>query len=134
MELPATSRFSERLRKGAIAAATVGSLFAANAAAAADASLPSAPRFTQQECRLISIIAVDVAKAMGPEKLSTEFKQSFRNFLGPNLTCDGPTQISTPKGDDIDAYNTIGGLLLQGPKPISLRERGLRAVYKAAAL
>ena len=134
MELPATSRFSERLRKGAIAAAAVGSLFAANAAAAADASLPSAPRFTEQECGLITLIASDVVRTVGKDKLSLEFRTSFMKFIAPDgkkATCTGPTQIATPKGEDIDAYNTIRGLLLQGPKPISLQDRGLRAVYKA---
>lgn len=135
MELPGTSRFVDRLRKGAIATAAIGTLFTANAAAAADASAPS--KFTEQECKVVAAMAGEVVKAVGPEKLSVEFRRSFMGFIAPDgkkATCTGPTQIATPKHEDIAAYNTIGGLLLQGPKPISLRERGLRAVYQAAAL
>lgn len=82
--------------------------------------------FTPEQCKVIAAVAVDVLKALGPETLSGEFKQSFRNFLGPSLTCDGPRDILTPTGPDIDAFNTIRSLLLRGD--ISLREAGLRAV------
>jgi hypothetical protein len=66
---------------------------------------------------------------LDPETVSAEFKQSFRDFLGPNLSCDGPRDIHTPTGPDIDAFNTIRSQLLAGK--ISLRDAGLRAVTSA---
>lgn len=97
-------------------------------------SLP-ARAFTEDECRGISNVAVDVLKAIGPDKVTPQFKKSFRNFLGPNLKCDGPMEIIVLTADDIAVFNTIGDGLASMPKhPISLRERGLRLVRQSAEL
>lgn len=44
------------------------------------------------------------------------------------LTCDGPSNIRTPTGPDIDAFNTIRSVLAAGDAPIDLTGRGLRSV------
>jgi hypothetical protein len=107
----------------------VGSAFSAVLAAGivsvATGSAAAAP-FTPEQCRIISAVAVDVLKAIGPDTVSPEFKQSFRDFLGPRLTCDGPKQIRTPTVADIAAFNTIRSQLLAGD--ISLQAAGLRSV------
>lgn len=88
----------------------------------------TAPSLTRAECRVVSAIAVKVIKAVGRDTLSLEFRQSFRNWLGADLTCDGPREIATPTGADIDAYNTIRTVLASGPDPIDLQAIGLKAV------
>lgn len=90
-----------------------------------------AAAFTDQECKVISLVTRDVVNAVGKDKLSAEFRKSLVNFMAPDgkrLTCSGPTNIATPTGPDSDAYNTIRGILLEGPNPISLQERGLVSV------
>lgn len=86
------------------------------------------PRLTAEQCRIVSAIAVKVVKAVGPDTLSPEFRQSFRDWLGPEIACDGPKEIRTPTPEDVAAFNTIRGTLLQGPAPISLSQMGVRAV------
>jgi hypothetical protein len=108
------------LRKSAIALTTVAAMFAGAAAHAGD--------FTPEQCRSISAVGISVAKAVGPSTLSTEFKQSFRNFLGPDLTCDGPKDILTATPDDVAAFNTIKQVLFAPPAKISLTSAGLRSV------
>jgi hypothetical protein len=113
----------QALRRGAVALAVVGSLFAANAGHAAS--------FTDNECKVIYVTGRDVVQAVGTNTLSTEFRRSLFNFLAPdgkNITCTGPTQIRTPTDHDVAAFNTIRSILLQGPSPISLQERGLVSV------
>jgi len=107
-------------RTGAIALTAAAAMFAGTSAYAGD--------FTQDECRLISSVGTGTARAIGPEKLSQEFKSSFRSFLGPNLTCDGPKDILTPTGIDIDTFNTIKDILYAPPRGISLEKAGLRSV------
>lgn len=90
-----------------------------------------AAAFTDHECKVVYLTAKDVVSAVGKDKLSAEFRTSLVRFLMPDgktLTCAGPTNIATPMGPDIDAYNTIRGILLEGPNPISLQNRGLVAV------
>jgi hypothetical protein len=86
----------------------------------------TAAPFTPEQCKIISAVAVDVLKAIGPDTVSAEFKQSFRDFLGSGLTCNGPKEIETPTANDIGAFNTIRSVLLNAG--ISLQEGGLRAV------
>ena len=89
------------------------------------AGLPS-----EKECAIIAAVAVKTLRAIGAETLSPEFKQSFRDWLGPDLRCDGPRDIATPTVDDVAIFNTIAGVLLQGDDPISLRKFGVRAVVR----
>lgn len=119
----AFSNGKQALRRGAIALAAGAALFGANAAQAAS--------FTDKECRIISAVARDVVRTLGKEKLSSQFRESLINFMAPDgktLTCDGPTQIRTPTGPDVDAFNTIRTILLAGDNPISLQKRGLVSV------
>lgn len=88
--------------------------------------------FTHDQCRAIAAVASDVVKTIGKEKLSVEFRQSFINFLGAKLTCDGPKDILTPTGEDIDTFNTIMTFLEGGSKPIYLQRAGLRSVDPAS--
>lgn len=92
----------------------------------------AAPPLTQAECRIVSAIAVEVIKAVGRDTLSVEFRQSFRNWLGADLTCDGPREIATPTTNDIAAYNTIRTVLASGEDPIDLQAIGLKAVPYSA--
>jgi hypothetical protein len=114
----AFSNGKQALRRGAFALATVAAMLGASGAQAAN--------FTDHECSQISVAAGQVVQALGPKTLSEDFRRSFLLFMAPDgktLTCTGPTQIATPTGKDIDAYNTIRLLL-----PFSLQERGVRAV------
>lgn len=94
-----------------------------------------AAAFTEQECKVIAGVTSEVVRAVGKDKLSREFRLSMARFIGPDgkrATCDGPTNIATPTVDDSAAYNTIRGILLEGPNPISLQERGLVSVASLA--
>ncbi len=85
--------------------------------------------FTKVECKGIALVASEVVKAIGANKLSLEFRQSFVNWVRPPaFTCDGPKDILTPRGDDIDTFNVIRRVLLAGKNPISLQKAGLRSV------
>jgi hypothetical protein len=113
----------QALRRGAFALAAVASLAAATPGQAAS--------FTEHECKVISGVARQVVTALGPNSLSVDFRRSLLGFIAPDgkrSTCTGPTQIRTPTDPDIAAFNTIRGILLQGPSPISLQERGLVSV------
>lgn len=120
----AFSSGKQALRRGAFVLATTATLFGANAAQAAS--------FTEQECKIIGTVAIDVVKSVNASNpVSQEFWTSFMRFLAPDgkrATCDGPTQIRTPTGPDVDAFNTIRTFLLAGPNPISLQKRGLVSV------
>lgn len=119
----AFSNGKQALRKGAFALATVATLLAANGAQAAD--------FTREECGLISVTTRQVVQSLGANTLSREFRSSLASFMVPDgrtLTCTGPTQIATPTGPDIDAYNTITGLL-----PFDVSRRGVRAVAELSS-
>src|SRR5262245_56912839 len=100
------------------------------------ASLPSggaqAGDFTHDQCRLIAAVATDVMKALGPTTLSVDFRQSLVRFVAPQgkFTCDGPKDILTPTGPDVDAFNTIKDVLFAPPRRISLEQAGLRSVPK----
>lgn len=121
--IAAFSSSKQALRRGAFALAAVASLAAATPGQAAS--------FTEHECKVIYAVSRDVVKAVGTGTLSTDFRRSLFSFMAPDgktITCAGPTQIRTPTGPDIDAFNTIRGILLQGPSPISLQERGLVSV------
>jgi hypothetical protein len=97
-------------------------------ASIATTSQANAGDFTKEECAGVMAVALEVVKAAGKDTLSVEFRQSFRNWLGPNVTCDGPKDILTPTDRDIAAYNTIRTGLLLASKPISLEKAGLRSV------
>lgn len=73
------------------------------------------------------MVSTNVIKAVGRDTLSVEFRQSLRDWLG-DLTCDGPTDIHTPTGPDIAAFNTIRSVVASGDDPIDLTGRGLRSV------
>ncbi len=120
----AGAKQSFRRKVAAAGMAVLATLFVANATQAAS--------FTPHECKVIAGVAGKVVRELGKDTLSLEFRQSFRNFLDANVTCTGPTNIATPKGPDIDAFNVIGGILLHGETPISLSARGVRAVATLA--
>jgi hypothetical protein len=107
-------------RKGALALTAAAAMFAGTSAHAGD--------FTSEQCKIISHISVDAAKAIGPEKLSKEFKTSWRGFLGANLTCDGPKDIFTPTVDDIAFFNSVKEVLYAPPLKLNLDKAGLRSV------
>lgn len=120
----AFSNGKKALRRGAFALATI-------AAMAASTGVQAAGSFTEHECKVISLVTRDVVKAVGVDTLSTDFRRSLASFMAPDgnkLTCDGPTRITTPTGPDVDAFNTIRTILLAGPNPISLQNRGLVSV------
>jgi hypothetical protein len=87
---------------------------------------------TTDECKVVAAVAGKVVKAIGRDTLSLEFRQSFRNWLGAELTCDGPTDILTPTVNDVAAFNTIRTVLVAGDHPLSLQDAGLRAVVDPA--
>ncbi len=120
----AGAKQSFRRKVAAAGMAVLATLFAANATQAA--------QFTPEECRVVAGIGGQVVRALGKETLSADFRQSFVNFLGPNIACDGPTNIVTRTGPDIDAFNTIRIMLLQTNRPISLQDRGIRSVASLA--
>lgn len=107
----------------------VGWMAAGAALLGAAAPRPAqAADFTEKECKVVAGVTSEVVRAVGKDTLSREFWLSMARFIAPDgkrATCDGTTNITTPMGPDIDAYNTIRGILLQGPNPISLQERGL---------
>lgn len=111
------------LRRGAFGAAMAASLFAANAAQASN--------FSPDECNAIYAVSREVVTTLGKDTLSVDFRQSLVNFLG-RKTCDGPTDIVTPTGADVAAFNTIRTLLAAGSSPIDLQARGLRSVASLA--
>jgi hypothetical protein len=124
-----TANFSKakgafRRRAAALGIAAIATLFAANATQAAN--------FTPHECKVIAGVAGKVVRELGKDTLSLQFRQSFRNFIDANATCTGPTNIATPKGPDIDAFNVMRGILASGEKPIDLYARGVRAVATLA--
>jgi hypothetical protein len=114
-------------RRAAIGIAAAAAIFANSAARAGD--------FTHDQCRLISTVAADVMKGLGSNTLSVDFRQSLIRFIVPNgkLTCDGPKEIVTPTGADIDAFNTIKDVLYAPPQRISLEQAGLRSVPRTSA-
>jgi hypothetical protein len=82
--------------------------------------------FTPQECQLIAGTSVYVVRDLGnKDRLSPEFKQSFRNFLGANLTCDGPREIAWRTREDAATFNDIASQLMRKATRISLREAGV---------
>lgn len=136
MEVTGTNNFAGKLRRGgiAVAAATAmaaSTLFGVNAAQASEAS-----KFTDHECKVIYLTTKEVVKVLGVETLSKDFRQSIANFMVPDgktLTCTGPTDIATPRGDDVDAFNTIQDILAASKdNPILLQDRGIRSVASLA--
>lgn len=112
-------------RKTALGLTAAAAMFAGTAAHAGD--------FSAEDCKFIAHVGVTAAKVAGPEKLSVEFKTSFRNYLGANLTCDGPKNILTPTGEDVATFNTIRQVLLAPPRSISLEKAGVRAIDPRSA-
>lgn len=104
------------------------------AAAAAMTTGASAADFTQKQCLGISETATEVVKTVGAKTLSREFRQSFVNWLGADLRCDGPKDIIIVTHNDSATYATIREALLRGSKPISLQKAGLRVVVKPAEI
>lgn len=102
------------------------------AAAAAMVTSASAADFTQAQCKGITGTAMEVVRTVGKDTLSQEFRQSFRNWLGADLHCDGPKDIIIVTHNDSIAYGAIRSALLTGSKPISLQKAGLRVVVKPA--
>jgi len=121
-----TTSFAMKLAAGAVAATTaVGAAFPAAAQSA----------FTKDECGLINETAAAAVRAIGVERLSLDFRQSFRNWLGPNITCDGPREIVIRTGTDADLMNTIRMVLSGSRLKMDLVQRaGLRFVRPTAGL
>jgi hypothetical protein len=91
--------------------------------------------FTPTECQLISHTAVYVIRDLGnKDRLSPEFKQSFRNFLGANLTCDGSREIAWRSQEDAATFNTIAGQLMRKATQIDLRRAGVNVAPSPVAL
>jgi hypothetical protein len=100
--------------------------------AAFAAFLPaSASALSYEQCRTVAATAAEVVKVARKEKLSAAFRESLAKYVAPEgtIACTGPKEIRTPTGADIDAYNTIRGLLLHSN--ISLQDEGLRAIVGA---
>lgn len=115
----AFSNGKQALRRGAFALATVAAMVGATTGA-------QAGQFTREECGLILETSRTVMRSLGADTLSTDFRRSLLTFISPDgktLSCTGPAQIVTPTGRDIDAFNTIGGLL-----PFDIQARGVRQV------
>lgn len=105
--------------------------------AALTTPLPSQQPFTRDECAGIAVTVVQVVRVASERKagVSNDFRQSMRNWLGPNVTCDGPRDIVIKTGEDADAFNTIRATLGAASRPIDLVARGgLRAIGPTAAL
>jgi hypothetical protein len=82
--------------------------------------------FTPQECQDISGTGVYIVRHLGnKDRLSPEFKQSWRDFLGANLDCTGPREIVWRTREDAATFNGIAGQLLLPPTRISLRGAGV---------
>lgn len=95
---------------------------------AAVTSPVQAGNFSQKECKGIGGIAVAVVRHIGADTLGMEFRQSFRNWLGADMRCDGPKEIAIVTTEDSATYGTIRSELLSLPKPMSLEKAGLKAV------
>ena len=91
--------------------------------------------FTHEQCRLIAAVATDIFKAVGSDKLSTDFRGSFVKFVMPKWPNDlrWSESILTPLAKDIDAFNVIRAVLLSSKAggSISLEKAGLRSVDPA---
>jgi hypothetical protein len=120
---------SFRKKATAVAAAT------AMMGAASFATDAQAGDFTHEQCKIIAGITTDTMNAIGTNKLSPEFRGSIVKFIAPEgqLTCDGPKDILTPRGKDVDAFVVIRAVLLSraGGGSISLEKAGLRSVDPA---
>jgi hypothetical protein len=82
---------------------------------------------TNEQCRAISATAVAIVTHHADRAaLSPEFKQSFRNFLGANLTCDGPRQLVWRTREDWATFQTISSQLLAPGVNISLERAGVK--------
>jgi hypothetical protein len=110
-------------------------LFAASAGSAVLPTAASAqqPALTAAQCKTVAMTAVEVIRDLGPEKMSAQFKQSLRDFLGTELKCDGPRDILTPTIADVAAFNTMREILLSPPRIISLQKAGLRSIDPSQA-
>lgn len=121
-------KIKSSLRRG-----SVGATFAFAALASLVTGAAKASDFSEQDCTKIVGVTTSVAKELGPQTLSAEFKRSMREFLKPNGTadCSGPRDILTPTVVDVAAFNTMRTLLLAGSHPVSLQKAGLRSVDPA---
>ena len=128
MDVIGANNFVSNFRKSgiAVAAATVmaaSSVLGVTSAQAGD--------FSKRECFIIDRVTTDVVTTLGVENFSDAFLNSLQGFISPdgtNATCDGPKRIATPKGEDVDAFNTIRASLGKAKRPIDLYKRGLEAV------
>jgi hypothetical protein len=132
-----SSRTENAIRAAAVSiTALLGAVNASNAqqvaldAPSAQKLAPPSPGqlhvFTPTECQLISHTAVYVIRDLGnKDRLSPEFKQSFRNFLGVNLTCDGPRDIAWRTREDAATFNDIASQLMRKATQIDLRRAGV---------
>jgi hypothetical protein len=93
----------------------------------------SASALSYEQCRTIAAITSQVVKTAGKDRLSSAFRNSMIQYVAPDgkIACTGSKEIQTPHGPDIDAFNTIRGLLLTDG--ISLEKGGLRAVATPAS-
>ena len=113
-------------RRAALGLAAGAALLASPMAHAGD--------FSAEQCKLIATVSGEVVKTVGVQKLSEDFRKSIANFIMPEvngkrtMTCEGPKNIFTPTGNDVDAFNTIREILLSPPRQISLQKAGLRSV------
>jgi len=122
---------------GLRAKAVASALFLSAAGLAIAPSMTAqAAEFTPQQCEAIAGVTAKVVSVLGANTLSKEFRRSLAAFIVPDgkrATCTGPTDIVTPKGADIDAFNTIRSFLLEEKTPISLQKAGLRSVASAGS-
>lgn len=121
----AGAKQSFRRKVAAAGMAVLATVFAANAAQAA--------RFTPQECAIVYETTRMVIESGGRETMSPDFMKSFRAFLGPNMTCDGPPNIVTRPGQDLAVFNTTAAFLAHNHR-IDLNAKGVRAVVPPYAM
>ncbi len=122
----AGAKQSFRRKVAAVGMAALATLFAANATQAAS--------FTPQECAIVyETTKMTIEKTVGRQGVSADFMQSFRAFLGPRMACDGPANIVTRPGPDIDVYNVAAALLANNHR-IDLNAKGVRAIVPPYAM
>ncbi len=73
--------------------------------------------FSESECATITKVATNLVKRLGVNSFSIEFRQSLRNWLAANLTCDGPRDIAIRQYREIAYVNLLTYELSVVPKP-----------------
>lgn len=98
---------------------------------AVPAPLNTVMQLSESDCKVFAGMAVRVIESMGRQTLSSEFIDAMIDFA-VTKKCKGPYNIPTPRGRDVAAYNSIGGILASNG--ISLERIGVRQVKPVAAL